>query len=95
MSADCSQLYADAVLCFSLLLNFIFGNDIDIDPAYDVTGENVVHYNLPNEQQSAVENFLKVNQDPTYRLIDRNGNLLDVNADPRNLDALENLLKAL
>ena len=62
---------------------------------YDVTSENVVHYNLPNEQQSAVENFLKVNQYPTYRLIDRNGNLLDVNADPRNLDALENLLKAL
>ena len=54
-----------------------------------------MHYNLPNEQQSAVENFLKVNQYPTYRLIDRNGNLLDVNADPRNLDALENLLKAL
>ena len=62
---------------------------------YDVTGENVVHYNLPNEQQSAVENFLKVNQYPTYRLIDRNGNLLDVNADPRNLDALENLVKVL
>ncbi len=62
---------------------------------YNVTGENVVHYNLPDEQQSAVENFLKVNQYPTYRLIDRNGNLLDVNADPRNLDALENLVKAL
>ena len=41
------------------------------------------------------ENFLKVNGYPTYRLIDCNGNLLDVNADPRNLDALENLLKAL
>ena len=26
---------------------------------------------------------------------DCNGNLLDVNADPRNLDALENLIKAL
>ena len=26
-----------------------------------------------------------------YRLIDRNGNLLNVNADPRNLDALESL----
>ena len=62
---------------------------------YNVTGDNVVHYNLPNEQQSAVENFLKVNQYPTYRLIDRNGNLLDVNADPRNLDAFENLIKAL
>lgn len=62
---------------------------------YNVTGENVVHYNLPDEQQSAVENFLKVNQYPTYRLIDRNGNLLDVNADPRDLDAFENLIKAL
>ena len=62
---------------------------------YNVTGDNVVHYNLPGEQQSAVENFLKVNGYPTYRLIDRNGNLLDVNADPRNLDAFENLLKAL
>ena len=62
---------------------------------YNVTGENVVHYNLPEEQQSAVESFLKVNQYPTYRLIDRNGNLLDVNADPRDLDAFENLIKAL
>ena len=62
---------------------------------YNVTGDNVVHYNLPDLQQSAVENFLKVNQYPTYRLIDRNGNLLDVNADPLNLDAFENLIKAL
>ena len=62
---------------------------------YNVTGDNVVHYNLPDVQQSAVENFLKVNQYPTYRLIDRNGNLLDVNSDPRDLDAFENLIKAL
>ena len=62
---------------------------------YNVTGDNVVHYNLPGEQQSVVENFLKVNGYPTYRLIDRNGNLLDVNADPRNFDAFENLIKAL
>ena len=58
---------------------------------YNVTGENVVHYNLPDVQQSAVENFLKVNGYPTYRLIDRNGNLLDANADPRNLDAFDTL----
>ena len=60
---------------------------------YDVTGENVVHYNLPGEQQSAVENFLRVSGYPTYRLIDRNGNLLDVNADPRDLNVFENLIK--
>ncbi|MBR3858848.1 MAG: thioredoxin family protein [Bacteroidaceae bacterium] len=60
---------------------------------YNVTGDNVVHYNLPTEQQTAIEHFLGVNSYPTYKLIDRDGNILDVNADPRDLDALENLLK--
>ena len=60
---------------------------------YNVTGDNVVHYNLPTEQQAAIERFLGVNSYPTYKLIDRDGNILDVNADPRDLDALENLLK--
>ncbi len=60
---------------------------------YDVQGDNVVHYNLPAEQQQAVENFLKVSGFPTYRLIDAEGHLLDVNADPRDLDGLERVLK--
>ena len=60
---------------------------------YNVTGDNVVHYNLPAEQQTAIEHFLGVNSYPTYKLIDRDGNILDVNADPRDLNALENLLK--
>lgn len=62
---------------------------------YNVLGDNVVHYNLPEDQQAAVENFLKVNGYPTYKLIDKNGNLLDVNADVRALDSLENVLKQL
>ncbi len=62
---------------------------------YNVQGDNVVHYNLPAAQQSAVENFLKVNSYPTYRLIDAEGHILDVNADPRNLDALERVIKQL
>ena len=62
---------------------------------YNATGDNVVHYNLPAEQQSAIEHFLGVNSYPTYKLIDRNGNILDVNADPRDLNALENLLKVM
>ncbi len=60
---------------------------------YNVTGDNVVHYNLPAEQQTAIEHFLGVTGYPTYRLIDRDGNILDVNADPRDLNALEGLLK--
>ena len=62
---------------------------------YNVTGDNVVHYNLPTEQQATIERFLGVNSYPTYKLIDRNGNILDVNADPRDLNALENLLKTM
>ncbi len=60
---------------------------------YNVQGDNVVHYNLPYDQQKAVENFLKVNAYPTYRLIDAEGHILDVNADPRDLDALERVIK--
>ena len=60
---------------------------------YNVTGDNVVHYNLPDEQQSAVEHFLKVSSFPTYKLIDEEGNILDVDADPRNLNRLEQLVK--
>ena len=62
---------------------------------YNVTGDNVVHYNLPAEQQSAIERFLAVTGYPTYKLIDRDGNILDVNADPHDLDALEFLLKVM
>ena len=60
---------------------------------YNVTGDNVVHYNLPAEQQTAIERFLGVNSYPTYKLIDRDGNILDVNADPRDLNALEGVIK--
>ncbi len=60
---------------------------------YNVTGKDVVHYNLPADQQSAVEHFLQVHGWPTYKLIDRDGKVLDVNVDPRNLDALARLLE--
>ena len=59
----------------------------------NITGDNVVHYNLPSAQQKAVENYLQINGYPTYKLIDQDGNLLDVNANPRNLNALEGLIK--
>ena len=49
---------------------------------YNVKGNNVFHYNLPVSQQSEIELFLKVTGFPSYRVVDRHGNLLDVNADP-------------
>lgn len=62
---------------------------------YDVTGDNVVHYNLPAAQQKAVENFLGVHAFPSYFLFDQEGNLVDINVDARSLDNLEKVLERL
>lgn len=62
---------------------------------YNISGDNVVHYNLPDAQQKAVENFLQINSFPTYKLFDQQGNLLDINANPRDLNAFEGLIKRL
>ena len=45
---------------------------------YNLTGENCVHYNLPKEQQAAIERFLNVDSFPTYKLIDKQGNIHDL-----------------
>ena len=60
---------------------------------YNVIGDNVVHYNLPEEQQSAIEHYLNVHAFPTYKLIDREGNVLNVNANPHDLEGLARLLE--
>lgn len=62
---------------------------------YNVAGENVVHFNLPREQQSAIETYLQVTAFPTYKLIDPEGRVLDLKVDPRNLDQTEELLRKL
>ena len=60
---------------------------------YNVSGPNVAHYNLPQEQQSAIEHHLNIHSWPTYKLFDRNGNLLDLKVDPRDLESLARLLE--
>ena len=62
---------------------------------YNVSGENVAHYNLPTEQQSAIERHLDVRAFPTYKLFDRDGNMLDLDIDARDLDDLVRLLQQL
>ncbi len=62
---------------------------------YNVTGDNVVHYNLPQKQQTAIEQYLKIQGYPSYRLFDKQGNLLEVNADPRDLEGLAKLIDKL
>ena len=60
---------------------------------YNVSGENVAHYNLPAEQQSAIERHLDIRAFPTYKLFDRDGNMLDLDIDARDLDDLVRLLQ--
>ena len=59
---------------------------------YNVSGPNVAHYNLPVEQQAAIERHLNVHSWPTYKLFNRDGNLLDLDVDARDLDNLAKLL---
>ena len=85
---------------FGLVYLYLANNSSDeswknVIKMYDVTGDNVVHYNLPDEQQKAVEQYLNVNAFPTYKLIDREGTILDADADPRNLEKLAKLLEQL
>lgn len=62
---------------------------------HHLIGDNIAHYNLPAAQQSAIENYLKVHSYPSYRIIDKNGNLVDVKVDARQLDKLEKIIKEL
>ena len=59
---------------------------------YNVSGPNVAHYNLPSVQQEAIERHLNVHSWPTYKLFNRDGDLLDLNVDPRDLENLARLL---
>ena len=58
-----------------------------------MSGDNVAHYNLPALQQNAIERHLDVHSFPTYKLFNREGNLLDLEIDARNLDELVHLLE--
>ena len=60
---------------------------------YNVSGDNVAHYNLPAEQQEAIEQYLNVHAFPTYKLFNRDGQLLDLQVNAHDLDNLERLLE--
>ena len=61
----------------------------------NLVGDNIAHYNLPAAQQSAIENYLNIRSFPSYRLFDKEGNLVDVKVDARQLDNLEKIIKEL
>lgn len=46
----------------------------------DLTGENVVHYRLPDNQQAMIERLFNVSKFPTYLLINKEGVVMDTDA---------------
>ena len=53
----------------------------------DLTGENIVHYRLPDKQQGMIERKFAVNSFPTYMLINKDGKVVNTNAEsPTNID---------
>ena len=63
---------------------------------YNLTGANCVHYNLPDEQQHAVEQYVGLTGYPTYRLFDKQGRMHHLNwLDDENLIEFKKKLDAL
>ena len=53
---------------------------------YNLTEPNCVHYNLPADQQQALEQYVGLTGYPTYRLFDKQGNMHHLNwTDDENL----------
>ena len=62
---------------------------------YNLLGDNIAHYNLSESEAKAVLDYLNVHSFPSYRLFDKNGNLVDKPVDARRLDQLEQVIQAL
>ena len=63
---------------------------------YDLTAPNCVHYNLPDNQQHAVEQYVGLTGYPTYRLFDKQGGIHHLNwLDDENLSEFKKKLDAM
>ena len=63
---------------------------------YNLTEPNCVHYNLPADQQHAVEQYVGLTGYPTYRLFDKHGNMHHLHwLDDENLSEFKKKLDAL
>ncbi len=68
----------EALKDYDIVYLFLANNSSDeawksVISEYNLTGPNCVHYNLPEDQQSAIERYIGINGYPTYKLIDKQG----------------------
>ena len=62
----------------------------------NLTGENIVHYRLSDEQQGMIERKLSVNEFPTYILVNKEGKVVNTNAEsPRNKNGIVKQIREL
>lgn len=63
---------------------------------FHLIGENSIHYNLPEAQQSALERYIGINGYPTYKFVTPDGRLLPTQVPrPDHPDAIRNIIQEL
>ena len=61
---------------------------------FHLTGENCIHYNLPDNQQSSLERYIGVGGYPTYKIVMPNGKLLPTQAPrPDHPEAIRKMIE--
>ena len=90
----------EALKDYDIVYLFLANNSSDeawksVISEYNLTGPNCVHYNLPEDQQSAIERYIGVNGYPTYKLIDKQGVIYEINTDPHDIEGLLRLIEKL
>lgn len=88
----------EALKDYDIVFLFLANNSSDeawksVISEYNLTGPNCVHYNLPADQQSAIERYIGVNGYPTYKLIDKQGNIHPLNW--QHTDNINNLIETI
>ncbi len=68
---------------------------LNVIDKFNVKGNNVVHYNLPSDQQNAVESYFGISSWPSYRIAGKDGKTPDITVNARNINALKNIVKML
>ena len=90
----------EALKDYDIVYLFLANNSSDeawksVISEYKLTGSNCVHYNLPEDQQSAIERYMGINGYPTYKLIDKQGVIREINTDPHDIEGLLRLIEKL
>ena len=88
----------EALKDYDIVYLFLANNSSDeawksIISEYNLTGPNCVHYNLPADQQSAIESYIGVNGYPTYKIIDKQGVIHPMNW--QHTDNMNNLIETI